>query len=50
MGDRLTTLENRITVITLSRGIRFLYRLPPTGDVYYGTSRPGQNLIGPPPS
>ena len=48
MGDRLTTLEIELLpwgarVITLEQGIRFLTDYL-NGDVYYGTSRPGQNL------
>ena len=48
MGDRLTTLEIELLpwgarVITLEQGIRFLTDYL-NGDIYYGTSRPGQNL------
>ena len=48
IGERLTARERELLpwgarVITLEQGIRFLTDYL-NGDVYYGTTRPGQNL------
>lgn len=48
IGERLTSRERELLpwgarVITLEQGIRFLTDYL-NGDVYYGTTRPGQNL------